>query len=57
MLSRTETRTRERIHSSRDDRARIATCCLRTATDVRNIRILIVEIENVGFDEIQIHFE
>ena len=35
LLGRTETRTRERI--SRDNRARMATCSLLTATDLRRI--------------------
>ena len=46
MLSRTETHTRDRMYYqtirtvryiSRDDRARIATCSLRTPTDLRRI--------------------
>ena len=50
MLGRIETRTRDRIYCqtirtvrsiSRDDRARIATCSLRTPTEIRRI---IVEI-------------
>ena len=46
MLGRTETRTRDRMYCqmirtvrdiSRDDRARIATCSLRTPTEIRRI--------------------
>ena len=48
MLGRTETRTRDRMYCqmirtvrdiSRDDRARIATCSLRTPTDRQNYSI------------------
>ena len=48
MLGRTETRTRDRIYCqtmrtvrdiSRDDRARIATCSLRTPTDRQTDRL------------------
>ena len=50
MLGRTETQTRDRMYCqtirtvrdiSRDDRARIATCSLRTPTDLRRIIVQI----------------
>ena len=51
VIGRTETRTRDRMYCqtirtvrdiSRDDRARIATCSLRTPTEIRRIIVQIV---------------
>ena len=58
MLGRTETRTRDRIYCqtmrtvrdiSRDDRARIATCSLRTPTDRQTDRLNV----NYSIDDIR----
>ena len=60
MLGRTETRTRDRMYCqtirtvrdiSRDDRARIATCCLRTPTDRQTDRQTDRRKENYSIDD------